>query len=184
VTSDLEAALWRLFRAGQNYRCWTLEGGKMSVQMAARVVTEAVRHVEEVLEREAEPGDDIIYPLKGDPKFVSLAAVRREEREERDCRALADIVELHPFCIATSSGVVPLACLFSTLDAARERIAQVERERDALRAEVEAWREAEDEYASWNESYGRGECIGNLPSRVGLEKARRLRAQNEGGERG
>ena len=55
MTSDLEAALWRLFRAGQNYRnCWTLEGGKMSVQMAARYVTEAVRHVEEVLEREAE----------------------------------------------------------------------------------------------------------------------------------
>jgi hypothetical protein len=54
VTADLEAALWRLFRAGREYRnCWTLEGGKMSVQMAARVVTEAVRHVEEVLEREA-----------------------------------------------------------------------------------------------------------------------------------
>ena len=55
MTADLEAALWRLFRAGQNYRnCWTLEA-VMSVNMAARVVTEAVRHVEEVLEREAAP---------------------------------------------------------------------------------------------------------------------------------
>jgi len=54
VTADLEAALWRLFRAGQNYRnCWTPQA-VMSVNMAARYVTEAVRHVEEVLEREAE----------------------------------------------------------------------------------------------------------------------------------
>jgi hypothetical protein len=53
VTADLEAALWRLFRAGQEYRnCWTTEGGKMSVQMAARDVTEAVRHVEEVMAAE------------------------------------------------------------------------------------------------------------------------------------
>ena len=63
----------------------------------------------------------------------------------------------------------------------RGQVSALTVERDALLAEVEAWREAEDEYASWNESYGRGECIGNLPSRVGLEKARRLRAQNEGG---
>jgi len=53
VTADLEAALWRLFRAGQNYRnCWTPQA-VMSVNMAARYVTEAVRHVEEVLEHGA-----------------------------------------------------------------------------------------------------------------------------------
>ena len=53
MTPDLEAVLWRLFRAGQNYRnCWTTEGGKMSVHMAARAVTEAVRHVEEVIAAE------------------------------------------------------------------------------------------------------------------------------------
>jgi len=66
----------------------------------------------------------------------------------------------------------------------RGQVSALTAERDPLRAEVEAWREAEDEYASWNESYGRGECIGNLPSRVGLEKARRLRAASKGGERG
>ena len=32
-------------------------------------------------ECEADSGDDIIYPLKGDPAFVSVAAVRAEERE-------------------------------------------------------------------------------------------------------
>jgi hypothetical protein len=57
VTPDLESALWRLFRAGREYRnCWTPRC-RMSVQMAAKEVTEAVRHVEEVLRATGEaPG--------------------------------------------------------------------------------------------------------------------------------
>jgi hypothetical protein len=64
-----------------------------------------------------------------------------------------------------------------TLDAARERISELvvmcdkmERERDALRVECEAWREADELPRSWPS---------DSITQKAIERARRLRAQNE-----
>jgi hypothetical protein len=110
-------------------------------------------------------------------------------------------------CIGLDFPVEAIQALFATLDAARARIAQVEAERDgfrngqaqvqalfdglwksngalikergALRAEVEAWREWHD----LNECH-EGTIMHSLVALRILKTARRLRAQNEGGERG
>lgn len=96
-----------------------------------------------------------------------------------------------------------LLSLFATLDAAHARIAEVERERDeawweedsarklyinltfandALRAEVEAWRACDN--ANLTQPSEDADGMAWEPDMTLVDEARRLRAQNEGGERG